>query len=186
MARADANAQAVSSTSARRATGSTTSPVDPATRSNTSVCLKFTDPAIADGAAFAKAVAKRLEAEGVALDIGAYRDAPPGLRIWCGATVETSDHRGDAAVARLGLPRPKSSAGKSRLIASWPAGHPRRPGSPISQHQSQWRPSCTRHGPQVLVSDKLSETAVQIFRDRGIDVTFDPDPSARTRTSCSR
>ncbi|MCU4652223.1 phosphoserine transaminase [Roseibacterium sp. SDUM158016] len=65
--------------------------VDPATRSNTSVCLKFTDPRIADGVAFAKAVAKRLEAEGVALDIGAYRDAPPGLRIWCGATVETSD-----------------------------------------------------------------------------------------------
>jgi phosphoserine aminotransferase len=65
--------------------------VDPATRSNTSVCLKFTDPRITDGAAFAKAVAKRLEAEGVALDVGAYRDAPPGLRIWCGATVETSD-----------------------------------------------------------------------------------------------
>jgi phosphoserine aminotransferase len=64
---------------------------DPATRSNTSVCLKFTDPRITDGASFAKAVAKRLEAEGVALDIGGYRDAPPGLRIWCGATVETSD-----------------------------------------------------------------------------------------------
>ena len=64
---------------------------DPATRSNTSVCLRFTDPRIADGAAFAKAVAKRLEAENVALDIGAYRDAPPGLRIWCGGTVETSD-----------------------------------------------------------------------------------------------
>ncbi len=61
------------------------------TRSNTSVCLKFTDPQIADGAAFAKAVAKRLETEGVAYDIGAYRDAPPGLRIWCGGTVETSD-----------------------------------------------------------------------------------------------
>ncbi|MFK7867972.1 MAG: phosphoserine transaminase [Roseobacter sp.] len=64
---------------------------DPATRSNTSVCLKFADTRIADGADFAKAVAKRLESEGVALDIGAYRDAPPGLRIWCGATVETSD-----------------------------------------------------------------------------------------------
>ncbi|MCE8547643.1 phosphoserine transaminase [Ruegeria pomeroyi] len=64
---------------------------DAATRSNTSVCLKFTDARIQDGAAFAKAVAKRLEAEGVALDIGAYRDAPAGLRIWCGGTVETSD-----------------------------------------------------------------------------------------------
>ncbi|MEM1077938.1 MAG: phosphoserine transaminase [Pseudomonadota bacterium] len=65
--------------------------MDPATRSNTSVCLKFTDERIVDGAAFAKAVAKRLEAEGIALDIGAYRDAPAGLRIWCGGTVETSD-----------------------------------------------------------------------------------------------
>lgn len=64
---------------------------DPSTRSNTSVCLKFVDPRIADGAAFAKAVAKRLEAEGVAYDIGAYRDAPSGLRIWCGGTVETAD-----------------------------------------------------------------------------------------------
>ncbi|MFZ3582600.1 phosphoserine transaminase [Loktanella sp. DJP18] len=65
--------------------------VDPATRSNTSVCLKFTDDRITDGAAFAKAVAKRLESEGVALDVGAYRDAPAGLRIWCGATVDHSD-----------------------------------------------------------------------------------------------
>ena len=64
---------------------------DDATRSNTSVCLKFTDDRIKDGATFAKAVAKRLEKEGVALDIGAYRDAPAGLRIWCGATVETAD-----------------------------------------------------------------------------------------------
>ncbi|SPF81162.1 phosphoserine transaminase [Pseudoprimorskyibacter insulae] len=64
---------------------------DDATRSNTSVCLKFTDDRIKDGAAFAKAVAKRLEKEGAALDIGAYRDAPAGLRIWCGGTVETSD-----------------------------------------------------------------------------------------------
>ena len=65
--------------------------VDPATRSNTSVCLKFNDPRIKDGAAFAKALVKRLDTEGVAYDMGAYRDAPPGLRIWCGGTVETSD-----------------------------------------------------------------------------------------------
>jgi phosphoserine aminotransferase len=64
---------------------------DPATRSNTSVCLRFTDPAIADPAAFAKAVAKRLETARVAYDVGYYRDAPPGLRIWCGGTVERSD-----------------------------------------------------------------------------------------------
>ena len=64
---------------------------DPATASTTSVCLKFADPRITDGAAFAKAVAKRLEKAGVALDIGAYRDAPAGLRIWCGSTVETAD-----------------------------------------------------------------------------------------------
>jgi phosphoserine aminotransferase len=64
---------------------------DPATQSNTSVCLKFTDARIKDGAAFAKAVAKRLDVENVAYDIGAYRDAPAGLRIWCGGTVETAD-----------------------------------------------------------------------------------------------
>ena len=63
----------------------------PEIASTTSVCLKFFDPRIADGAAFAKAVAKRLETAGVAYDIGSYRDAPPGLRIWCGSTVETSD-----------------------------------------------------------------------------------------------
>ena len=67
-----------------------------ATRSNTSVCLSITDPDIAAldadaQAAFAKGMVSALEAEGVALDIGAYRDAPPGLRIWTGATVEKSD-----------------------------------------------------------------------------------------------
>ncbi|MCB2110179.1 MAG: phosphoserine transaminase [Defluviimonas sp.] len=67
--------------------------VDPATASTTSVCLRFTDARIRDGAAFAKAVARRLEKEGVALDAGAYRDAPPGLRIWCGSTVEAADLR---------------------------------------------------------------------------------------------
>jgi phosphoserine aminotransferase len=69
---------------------------DPATRSNTSVCLVVVDPAVkaltADAqATFAKGLSGLLEKEKVALDIGAYRDAPPGLRIWCGATVEASD-----------------------------------------------------------------------------------------------
>ena len=64
---------------------------DAATASTTSVCLKFADARIKDGEAFAKAVAKRLEKAGVAYDIGAYRDAPPGLRIWCGSTVEQAD-----------------------------------------------------------------------------------------------
>jgi phosphoserine aminotransferase len=64
---------------------------DPATASTTSVCLKFTDPRINDGEAFAKAVAKRIEKAGAGFDLGAYRDAPPGLRIWCGSTVETAD-----------------------------------------------------------------------------------------------
>ncbi|WP_309663288.1 phosphoserine transaminase [Tabrizicola sp.] len=64
---------------------------NPATASTTSVCLKFTDPRITDGEGFAKAVAKRLEKAGVAYDVGAYRDAPAGLRIWCGSTVETAD-----------------------------------------------------------------------------------------------
>ena len=90
MARADANAQAIWEFCEARDWIDNLAE-DDATRSNTSVCLKFTDPRIVDGAAFAKAVAKRLEAEGIALDIGAYRDAPAGLRIWCGATVETSD-----------------------------------------------------------------------------------------------
>jgi len=90
IARADANAQAVFDFCDAN-TWITNLAEDVATRSNTSVCLKFTDDRILDGAAFAKAVAKRLEAENIALDIGAYRDAPAGLRIWCGGTVETSD-----------------------------------------------------------------------------------------------
>jgi phosphoserine aminotransferase len=93
--RADANAKAIADWVAK-------SPwVDflakaPATRSNTSVCLKVVDARVAAlpadaQAAFAKALAGFLEKERIAFDIGAYRDAPPGLRIWCGATVETTD-----------------------------------------------------------------------------------------------
>ncbi|OUS19356.1 phosphoserine aminotransferase [Rhodobacterales bacterium 59_46_T64] len=90
IARADANAGAIHAFCAAKPWIANLAN-DPATASNTSVCLKFTDDRITDGATFAKAVAKRMEAEGVALDIGAYRDAPAGLRIWCGGTVETSD-----------------------------------------------------------------------------------------------
>ena len=90
IARADANAAAVRDFIASKDWIADLAE-NPATASTTSVCLKFTDPAIKDGAAFAKAVAKRLEKEGVALDAGAYRDAPAGLRIWCGSTVETAD-----------------------------------------------------------------------------------------------
>ncbi len=69
---------------------------DPALRSTTSVCLKIVDPWFTalpadEQAAAAKAVATLLDGEGVAFDVGAYRDAPPGLRIWAGATVEQSD-----------------------------------------------------------------------------------------------
>jgi phosphoserine aminotransferase len=69
---------------------------DPATRSNTSVCLKIVDPAVtrlpADAqGAFAKNLAALIEKEGAGYDLAHYRDAPPGLRIWCGTTVEASD-----------------------------------------------------------------------------------------------
>ncbi len=69
---------------------------DPASRSNTSVCLKFADDAVAgldeDGQrALAKKIETLLEAEDAAYDVAGYRDAPPGLRVWCGATIDTDD-----------------------------------------------------------------------------------------------
>ncbi len=93
--RADANARAIAGWVVRTPWVDFLARV-PATRSNTSVCLKVVDREVASlspdaQAAFAKGLASLLEKEKVAFDIGAYRDAPPGLRIWCGATVETSD-----------------------------------------------------------------------------------------------
>jgi phosphoserine aminotransferase len=95
IARADANAKAVADWVDRTPWVDFLARV-PETRSNTSVCLKVVDPAIAalsaDGqAAFAKALAAFLEKEKVAFDIGSYRDAPAGLRIWCGTTIEAAD-----------------------------------------------------------------------------------------------
>jgi phosphoserine aminotransferase len=94
-ARASANAVALSEWVARTP-WVTHLASEPATRSNTSVCLVIADPEVrARGAEavarVAKGIASSLEEEGVAFDIGAHRDAPPGLRVWCGATVETSD-----------------------------------------------------------------------------------------------
>jgi phosphoserine aminotransferase len=95
VARADANFAVIDGFVAKSAWAGHLA-VDPATRSNTSVCLSIIDGEFAAldadaQAAFAKGIAAALEKEGVAYDIGAYRDAPPGLRIWAGATVETSD-----------------------------------------------------------------------------------------------
>jgi phosphoserine aminotransferase len=91
-ARADANAAALSDW-VERTEWIAHLAEDPATRSNTSVCLKFTDETLAeeDARALAKSIDSLLELEGAAYDINAYRDAPPGLRIWCGATVDTAD-----------------------------------------------------------------------------------------------
>ena len=95
IARADANAKAVAAWVAR-APWVDFLARDPAIRSNTSVCLKVVDPVVAAlsadaQSAFAKALAGAVEKEGAGYDIAHYRDAPPGLRIWCGASVETSD-----------------------------------------------------------------------------------------------
>ncbi|MCB9994537.1 MAG: phosphoserine transaminase [Hyphomicrobiaceae bacterium] len=94
-ARADANTKVIADWVAR-AGWADFLPKVPETRSNTSVCLSIVDPAVAaldeeKRAAFAKALVGQLDKAGVAYDIGAYRDAPPGLRIWCGSTVESSD-----------------------------------------------------------------------------------------------
>jgi phosphoserine aminotransferase len=65
---------------------------EPANRSNTSVCLQFADRSdIEANKARQKAIAKLLDTEGAAYDVAAYRDAPPGLRVWCGATIDTAD-----------------------------------------------------------------------------------------------
>jgi phosphoserine aminotransferase len=95
MARADANAKAIADWVAA------TPWIDflakqPAIRSNTSVCLRIVDPAVTAlavdaQAVFIKGLVASLEKENIAYDIDAYRDAPPGLRIWCGATVERND-----------------------------------------------------------------------------------------------
>jgi len=96
-ARADANAKAIADWVERTAWIDFLTR-DPALRSNTSVCLRIVDPAVARLSAEAqtalvKSIEAALEKEGVAYDVATHRDAPPGLRIWCGSTVEQSDVR---------------------------------------------------------------------------------------------
>ncbi len=86
MARSDANAAALDAIVAERDWLGHLA-VDPATRSKTSVCLTVAG----SDEAFIKKMAGALEKEGAAFDVAGYRDAPPGLRIWCGATVDTAD-----------------------------------------------------------------------------------------------
>ena len=95
MARADANADALNAWVDRTDWIDNLAAVKQ-TRSNTSVCLKLSASAVSglsddEATSLPKKIAKLLETEQVAFDIGAYRDAPAGLRVWCGATVETSD-----------------------------------------------------------------------------------------------
>jgi phosphoserine aminotransferase len=95
IARADANAAVIADWVSKTPWVEFLAPV-PETRSNTSVCLKIVDPEIAalspeSRRQFPRRMAARLDKEGVAKDIAAYRDAPPGLRIWTGSTVERAD-----------------------------------------------------------------------------------------------
>ena len=102
---------------------------DPAIRSNTSVCLQFADRSDEEAnRARQKAIGQLLEREDAAYDIAAYRDAPPGLRIWCGATVDTAD------IEALG----------PWLDWAWranapPDRHPRN-GDPLINHPPDWLP----------------------------------------------
>ncbi len=144
---------------------------DPATRSNTSVCLRFDDPAIAalpreSQAAIAKSIVSLVEREGAGYDFAAYRDAPPGLRIWCGATVEASDVA--LLTQWIDWAYAQATADLSRSVKTKPL--PARPNRPLAKAVSPG----LKMPPRVLISDQLSAAAIQIFETRGVDVDFQP------------
>ena len=177
---------------------------DPAIRSNTSVCLKVVDPAItslsADAQAdFAKKLVALVEKEDAGFDFAHYRDAPAGLRIWCGATVEAKDvelltqwidwafaetkaqlaeggvdslfdRRPGQAALRCATRDPSTTRAReygSRLFA--PSGASAETTLSICQR------IIPMSKPKVLISDALSPAAVQIFKDRGVEVDFQPN-----------
>ena len=135
IARADANAQIVNDWVARTPWIENLA-ADPKTRSNTSVCLKVVDPAVAKLPVdaqwtFVKDLVALIEKDGIAYDIANHRDAPPGLRIWCGATVEAERCREAPAVARLGLCQGQGRAAEGGIRVTRGLKH-RVPSSPIS------------------------------------------------------
>src|SRR5262249_45544304 len=161
-ARADANAKTIADWVARTPWIDFLTR-DPALRSNTSVCLKVVDPAVSRlgaeaQAGFVKGFAATLEKEGIAYDINAYRDAPPGLRIWCGSTIERSDV--EALTLWLDWAYAKT---KAALAAA--AGH----------QSSAIVKRANAKAPRVLISHALSPAPVAIFKDPGPDVEFAPN-----------
>ena len=177
MARADANAKVHRRLGRARRRGSTFLAVDPATRSNTSVCLTIVDPDVAaldaDGAGGLRqgASSALLDKEGVAYDIGAYRDAPPGLRIWCGATVETVRPRGADALARLGLRdrrRPRFARPRPDASRPAPTGALHSPIQSIANQGGRSWPSRSRF--RQAVGDRRPD-----LPGRGVEVDYQPE-----------
>ena len=166
MARSNANAAALDAIVAESRSWLGHLAVKMRTRSKTSVCLTV-EGADAD---FIKKFAGLLEAERAAYDIAGYRDAPPGLRIWCGATVDTADIEAlgpwlDWAYAisskRLNI-TVALSLSKARFSTESRA-------STGSRLYGNFRNKIMTK-PRVLISDKMDPNAAVIFRDRGCEV----------------
>src|ERR1700735_2751588 len=196
MARADKNLKVLADWQAK------TSWIDflaatPAIRSNTSVCMKVTDPVVASLTSdaqidFIKRMVGLIEKEGAGYDFAGHRDAPAGLRIWCGATIEASDVALLAQWIDWSFAEPKAQRPKAPYLPCIcrPGQAKREPGpiTNVTEYGSRlFAPSGASAGktlsikvvpmtkPKVLISDALSPAAVQIFKDRGIDVDFQPN-----------
>ena len=189
IARADANTKAIADWVARTPWIDFLAK-DPAIRSNTSVCLKVVDPAVAAlaadaQAAFVKSLAAALEKEGVAYDIDAYRDAPPGLRIWCGATVEAARRRGADAVARLGLRQDQGRAaegGVSRAVVPAKRGPSHRVAIRATHRCDDWMPAFAGDD-----TETVRINGSQPWPPKSSSPTPSPTPPCRSsRTAASR